>query len=93
MPLADCDYLCTINQPPMPRKFIDRFKRIDQIIANKSSGTPAQMANRLGISESTLYEFIAVMKELGAPIQFDKFNQRYYYETEGHFNISFIEKT
>ena len=76
----------------MPRKFIDRFKRIDEIIANKSSGTPAQMASRLGISESTLYDFIAVMKELGAPIKFDKFNQRYYYEVEGHFNISFLEK-
>lgn len=75
----------------MPRKFIERFKRIDEIIANKSSGTPAQLAERLDISESTLYEFIAVMKEMGAPIQFDKFNQRYYYEVSGHFNISFIE--
>jgi predicted DNA-binding transcriptional regulator YafY len=76
----------------MPRKFIERFKRIDSIIANKSSGTPAQLAARLDISESTLYEFIAVMKEHGAPIQFDKFNQRYYYEADGHFNISFIEE-
>jgi predicted DNA-binding transcriptional regulator YafY len=75
----------------MPRKFIDRFKHIDQIIHNKSSGTPAQLARRLDISESTLYEFIAVMKELGAPILYDKFSQRYYYETDGHFNISFIK--
>ncbi len=74
----------------MPRKFIERFKRIDAILQNKSSGTPAQLAERLGISESTLYEFIAVMKELGAPIQYDKFAQRYFYEQEGHFNISFI---
>lgn len=77
----------------MPRKFIERFKRIDQIIANKSSGTPAQLAARLDISESTLYEFIGVMKELGAPIQYDKFNQRYLYEEEGHFNISFIKNS
>jgi predicted DNA-binding transcriptional regulator YafY len=75
----------------MPRKFIERFKRIDQIIGNKSSGTPANLAARLDISESTLYEFIAVMKELGAPIQYDKFQQRYYYEEDGHFNISFIK--
>jgi predicted DNA-binding transcriptional regulator YafY len=75
----------------MPRKFIERFKRIDQIISNKSSGTPAQLAERLDISESTLYEFIAVMKELGAPIQYDKVNQRYFYEEDGHFNISFTK--
>jgi predicted DNA-binding transcriptional regulator YafY len=77
----------------MPRKFIDRFKRIDQVIANKSSSTPANLAARLDISESTLYEFIAVMKELGAPIQYDKFQQRYYYEEDGYFNISFIKNT
>ena len=74
----------------MPRKFIERFKRIDEIIQNKSSGTPAQLAARLDISESTLYEFIAVMKELGAPILYDKSAQRYYYKEDGHFNISFI---
>jgi predicted DNA-binding transcriptional regulator YafY len=77
----------------MPRKFIERFKRIDEIIQNKSSGTPAQLAEKLDISESTLYEFIAVMKELGAPIQYDRFAQRYYYEEPGRFNISFVRET
>ena len=76
----------------MPRKFIERFKRIDEIIQNKSSGTPAQLAARLDISESTLYEFIAVLKELGAPILYDKSAQRYYYSEDGHFNISFINQ-
>jgi predicted DNA-binding transcriptional regulator YafY len=75
----------------MPRKFIERFKRIDEIISGKSSGTPAQLAARLDISESTLYEFIAVMRELGAPIQYDKIKQRYYYEEDGSFNISFTK--
>lgn len=74
----------------MPRKFIERLKRIDGIIQKKSSGTPAQLAAKLDISESTLYEFIAVMKEMGAPIQYDKFNCRYYYEEPGSFNISFM---
>ncbi len=74
----------------MPRKFIDRFKRIDAIIQNKSSGTPTELAARLNISESTLYEFIAVMKELGAPILYDKHAKRYMYATGGKFNISFV---
>lgn len=52
----------------MPRKFLERFKRTDAIIQNKSSGTPAQFAAKLDISESTLCEFIAVMKALGPPI-------------------------
>jgi predicted DNA-binding transcriptional regulator YafY len=77
----------------MPRKFVERFKRIDEIIQNKSSGTPAQFAAKLDISESTLYEFIAVMKELGAPICYDKYSKRYYYNENGYFNISFIKNT
>jgi predicted DNA-binding transcriptional regulator YafY len=74
----------------MPRKFIERFKRIDEIIKTKSSGTPSQLAAKLDISESTLYEFIAVMKELGAPILYDKIAQRYYYQNDGKFTISFV---
>ncbi len=77
----------------MPRKFLDRFKRIDEIIQNKSSGTPAHLANKLQISESTLFEFIAVMKELGAPIVYDKMQQRYQYDYDGKFTIKFVANT
>lgn len=76
----------------MPRKFVERFKRIDAIIQNKSSGTPAQLAAKLDVSENTLYEFIAVMKELGAPIVYDKFANRYSYAHQGSFIIQFVEK-
>ena len=74
----------------MPRKFIQRFKRIDALIQNKSTGTPAQLAEKLNISVSTLYDFIAVMKELGAPIKYDKSARRYYYEASGNFDIRFV---
>ena len=74
----------------MPRKFLERFKRLDEIIRSKSSGTPAQLAAKLDISESTLFEFIAVMKEHGAPIHYDKNAMRYIYTEPGHFNTSFI---
>jgi len=40
----------------MPQKFIDRIKRIDKLIAQKATGNAKQLAQKLGISESTLYE-------------------------------------
>ncbi|MCM5527884.1 HTH domain-containing protein [Parasegetibacter sp. NRK P23] len=76
----------------MPKKFIDRFTRIDQLIARKATGTPQELAERLDISESTLYEYFAVMKDLGAPIKYDKIKCTYYYEINGRFKIKFFEE-
>ncbi|MEM6737495.1 MAG: HTH domain-containing protein [Bacteroidota bacterium] len=67
----------------MPRKFFRRFERIDQLIRLKATGKPSELAERLEISESTLYEFIGLMKELGAPIQWDKKRNSYIYDPEG----------
>ena len=75
----------------MPKKFFARFTRIDQLIRIKSTGSPLELANKLDISESTLFEYIAVMKDLGAPIKFDKCRSTYYYEIQGSFKIKFFE--
>ncbi|MFN4286755.1 MAG: hypothetical protein ACK4E8_12435 [Lacibacter sp.] len=76
----------------MPRKFIERFKRIDYYIYKRRTGTPKQLADRLEISRSTLLEFIAVMKENGAPIKWDKIKKTYYYSHQGRFNICFAKE-
>lgn len=75
----------------MPKKFLDRFSRIDQLISTKATGTPQKLAEKLEISESTLYEYFSVMRELGAPIKYDKFKNTYYYEINGRFKIKFFE--
>lgn len=73
----------------MPQHFINRFRRIDDLIRRKATGTPAQLAAKLGIAESTMYAFIKVMKDLGAPIYYDKDRASYCYENEGKFIIGF----
>ena len=54
------------------KKYIDRFKRIDQLIRLKATGTPKELAEKLHISEALLYLTLSEMKELGAPICYDK---------------------
>lgn len=71
------------------RKFIDTLKRIDYLIARKATGSPTALAGRLGISETTLFHYLAILKEHGAPIQYEKFRQSYYYEYTGKFIIEF----
>ncbi|MCH7399021.1 HTH domain-containing protein [Belliella sp. DSM 107340] len=76
----------------MSQKLIERISRLDQLIRLKSTGTPKELANRLEISESTLYETISMMKQLGAPINYDKLRKSYYYQAEGKIEIKFIKK-
>lgn len=76
----------------MPKRFFDRFKRLDDLIRTKSTGTPAKLAERLEVSESSVYEYLAIMKSLGAPIKYDKDRCTYYYEEDGQFKIYFEKK-
>ncbi|MBX9782760.1 MAG: HTH domain-containing protein [Chitinophagaceae bacterium] len=73
----------------MPRTFIKRFQRIDKLIQSKTTGNASELAAKLEVSARTAKDFIAVMRELGAPIYFDKYKNSYCYKDTGSFNISF----
>ncbi|CAL1520430.1 HTH domain-containing protein [Chitinophaga sp. MM2321] len=73
----------------MPKRYFDRLQTIDYLIRIKGTGKPAQLAKRLRISERTLYEFLKMMKELGAPIEYDRYKESYYYSEKGGFNMRF----
>jgi predicted DNA-binding transcriptional regulator YafY len=73
----------------MPKRYFDRLQTIDYLIRIKGTGKPAQLAKRLRISERTLYEFLKMMKELGAPIEYDRYKESYYYSEKGGFNVRF----
>lgn len=62
-----------------------KLKHIDNFIRIKGTGTPDQLAHRLGISRRSLFDYLNLMKEYGAPIKYCSQRQSYYYETEGHF--------
>ena len=72
--------------------FHDRLhviERIDALIKRKGTGSPSQLASRLGISERSVYAIIQSMKELGAPIYYDHSRLSYCYSEEGKFVFSF----
>lgn len=66
-----------------------RICRIDSLIREGRTGTAAQLALKLGVSERTIYQYIRQMKLAGAPIAFDLQTKNYYYKTEGQFNCAF----
>ncbi|GAC1439882.1 MAG: hypothetical protein NVSMB63_05670 [Sediminibacterium sp.] len=73
----------------MGKKFINQLKRIDYLISRRATGSPATLAEKMGLCETTLFAYLSIMKELGTPIRYDKHRQTYYYEEDGKFIIAF----
>jgi predicted DNA-binding transcriptional regulator YafY len=64
-------------------EYIRILKRMDRMIRSRSTGTPEDFARRLAISERTLYNYLSLMKELGAPIRYSRYSESYIYNEDG----------
>ena len=74
----------------MQKEIFQRLSRIDHLIRIKGTGTPSELAGKIGISERSTYEYIRLMKEFGAPGLYSRQRKSYYYKEEGRFLISFL---
>ncbi|SMG46328.1 hypothetical protein [Sphingobacterium psychroaquaticum] len=59
--------------------YIERINWLDELIQQRRTGTPKELARRFGISCSRLYRIIDYMKGMGAPIAYDRKLRTYYY--------------
>jgi transcriptional antiterminator len=63
--------------------------RLDQLIINEMTGSPKQLASKLGITERSVYNYISFMKkEMNAPIKYDYQIQSYVYCDDWEFKLS-----
>jgi predicted DNA-binding transcriptional regulator YafY len=74
------------------KSLLHRLIRLDYLIHLKATGKPAACANKIGISERSLYDYLKILKEMGAPVRFSRNRGTYYYNEDGRFRISFISK-
>lgn len=58
---------------------IERINRLHDLIRSRSTGTPRELARRLQISESRLYQIIEELKNMEVPIEYNRQRQTYYY--------------
>ena len=72
------------------KSLLHRLIRLDYLIHLKATGTPADCASKIGISERSLYDYLKILKEMGAPIRFSRNRRTYYYNECGRFRISFM---
>lgn len=68
---------------------LKRFQQIDTLIQKKKTGTAAELAEKIGVSKTTIYRTIKLMKKLGAPVAYNVLTSCYYYRNEGSFVCRF----
>lgn len=62
-------------------KQIERIKRMHKLISSEKTGAPIVFARKLSLSRSQLYNELAIIKELDAPLKYCKKRESFYYET------------
>jgi predicted DNA-binding transcriptional regulator YafY len=66
---------------------IEKMQYLIHLIAQSSTGTPLQLANRLEVSERMVYVYINILKrQCGAPVRFNKLRGHYEFEREGRLH-------
>lgn len=70
---------------------IRRIQRLHYLIRTRSTGSPAELADKLAISESQCYLLIKLLRDtLHAPVYYSKSDHSYCYEWEVDFRFGFI---
>lgn len=71
---------------------LKRFQLLDMLIQEGRTGTPNELAEKLGVSRRTVLLDLRLMKKMGAPIGFNRLTKSYYYNTDGKFVCTFSFK-
>jgi len=67
------------------------FDRIDQLIRLRSTGSPKELANKLGVSERKLYDLLNEMKkDFNCPLKYCYDSNSYVYTKQGKLELRSI---
>ena len=74
--------------------YLNRIQRLDSLIRQKRTGSPKELADKLGISERWLYSFLEeIREELDCPIRYNRLRRSYEYEKPGKVIIGFLNES
>lgn len=69
------------------------IERVDALIRRKATGSARELASRVGVSKSTMYEILEIMKMMGAEIAYCSDRKSYYYTANKVLAIGFVDKS
>jgi hypothetical protein len=73
-------------------KYVERMKRMDDLIRRKATGDTNCFADKLSVSRSQLMQDLLELRKLGAPIKYCHYRKTYFYEGEVRLIIEFSDK-
>ncbi len=59
---------------------IERLQYLDKLIRKQKTGSPSELAGRLDISRSQLYNLINYLNDIGMKIRFSRMHNSFYYD-------------
>ena len=75
------------------KKSLDRIEYLDYLIRRKCTGTPKELAEKLGISERWVYEILNELKhDFDCPIKYSRRRRSYVYTCSGSLVIEFMSE-
>jgi biotin operon repressor len=60
-------------------EYLDRISMMHKLVSRQKTGTPDELAHRLGVSRTTLYELLDELRSRGAPITYSKSAKTFFY--------------
>ncbi|RZJ66945.1 MAG: DNA-binding protein [Flavobacterium sp.] len=63
-------------------KSLERLQRLHDLIQTESTGTPAELAAQMDISERLVYNLIDMLKDFQACINYSRSRRTYFYEDD-----------
>lgn len=74
----------------MIQKLVNRFSYLDSLVRKRATGSPKELAKRLGITERAWYKIRdELVNDLNVPLAYDSHRQTYYYAQEGQLIFQF----
>ena len=76
-----------------PFDFFDKLHILNRLIRAEHTGAPGELAERLSMSRSTLYNIIEELKMRGVEIKYCRTRRTFYYNNDLFFDIHFNIKS
>ncbi len=69
-------------------EYLDRISLMHKLVSRQRTGTPGELARRLGVSRTSLYELIDELRSRGAPITYSKSAKTFFYSQPYDIDVS-----
>jgi hypothetical protein len=73
------------------KSLLTKINQLDHLIHEQCTGSPANLGQKIGVSQRSVFDYLKLMKDMGAPISYSRVKTSYFYQSDGRFNIRFME--